>query len=153
MARLRKKKLPLLRRLRSARNATMTRALPSTVTSTSSPMNAASSAAVASEKGPPRCPSPVQALPAARGLPEWLSHGKSWPMALGGYPHFSPHPAAAQRGYAPATAPPQPAPAEGGARHGVAGWGWRRTCRTCGVRSGWFLPVGSLTSSSWKLTQ
>lgn len=119
MAKLRKNKLPCVRRLRSTTNARMTRALPNTVASTSSPMSAASSAAVAAAKGPPRCPSAAQALAVARGLPEWLSHGKSWPMAPGG------EPAALRRCPALALAPlccwhrPCPATAPAGRREGA----------------------------------
>lgn len=86
MARLRKKKLPWLRRLRSTTKARMTRALPSTVASTSSPISAASSAAAAALKGPGRCPPPAQPSPPARGPPEWLSHGASGPMAAAALP-------------------------------------------------------------------
>lgn len=120
MARLRKKKLPCVRRLRSTTNARMTRALPNTVASTSSPMSTASSAAVAAAKGPPRCPSAAQPLPAARGPPEWLSHGTSWPMAAGGEPALRRSPARLWRSprAAVGTAPAPPQPPPGGGRGG-----------------------------------
>lgn len=150
-ARFRKKKFPCVRRLRSTTNARMTRALPSTVANTSSPMSAASGAAVPAGKGPP----------AAQELPDRLSHGPARPMVPAETLRRCPDPElgcgtappGGARGWAGQPCPVLPSPAQparcwGRRRFGKTSWGPVAPLRS-GECCSTVLPAAEARGSGW----